>query len=225
MANPLFFNEKESDQIARISQYYEVTKELLIFGETIDPKNRTLAQAINELRNCLDHLMRVTMVRQGLREPEGEPVDYVTVNLDKAYGHVYRAAYDVLDWVSLTFKGRIVTELEGFSLETIQAVIPEYFPELRPRFEQILTGDIVKLRLEKDIALTNEDNLVKYGLVTTELREIFDKITVRKTALIEHRQMQQEGIRRAGRRRIMETLVVAIIAGTIVGLFVWAVTG
>jgi hypothetical protein len=131
----LSFSQEEEEKILAITRYYEVTKEILILGEQIDIESRTLIQPINELRNCLDHLMRVILAKFGMRE--GTDVDYIKTNLNKAFGHVYRAAYDALDWVTLTFKERIYIELHNYSLETINAVMPEYYSDLKPRIEKI----------------------------------------------------------------------------------------
>lgn len=181
------FEPDETKKLKLISAYYEVTKRLLIQGEQVDPENRTLPQVINELRNCLDHIVRVVQFKTGTRSVENDDSteDYVKANLEKAYSHVYRAAYDALDWIALTVKERIIAEMRDFSVETIKEVLPSYYPEMRPRFEEILIKDIVELRMKKDVASRNEDNLVQYGILVSELEKIFVKITSRKSGLIE----------------------------------------
>jgi len=210
MDNNLQFDVEQTERIRKIARYHNVTKELLLFGEQADPENRTLLQPINELRNCLDHLVRVILYKLGEHRPT-EQNNYVTANLDKSYGHVYRAAYDTLDWVSITLKGRILTEMDGFSNETIQAVMPEYYSEIRPRLEELLNNDIVELRMDKDVTAKDEANIVKYGEIAAELKDLFKRIISKKPALVEHHTRKQESEKRGKGQRIREGLVIGII--------------
>jgi len=223
MADKLVFEGEEAEYLKNIGRYYATTKELLIFGEQVDPENRTLPQVINELRNCLDHLMRVVLFKFGLsrRDKDG---DYVKTNLDKAYGHVYRAAYDALDWISLTLKGRIIDELQGFSLDTIQAVLPEYFKEIKPRFEEIITNEVTILRMEKDVAQKSEENLVKYGQVVAELKRLFNLIINKKSALVEYQTRQVKSQRKQLIQSIIVKIIIGVVSGVVVGLVVWHLT-
>ncbi|MBI4287143.1 MAG: hypothetical protein HY671_01805 [Chloroflexi bacterium] len=215
----LTFDSDEATYLDKISKFYEITKELLIFGEQIDPENNTLSQTINELRNCLDHLMRVVSFKFGNREM-AEGANYARTNLDKAYGHVYRAAYDTLDWVSLNLKDRMISELNGFTIETIQAVIPEYFTDIKPKLDRILNEEVTKLRSEKDIAASSEDNFIKYVKVTAELKQLVQAVIDKKPALVEHRTRLGRSNRRKLVGRILENIAVAAAAG----LLVWALT-
>ncbi|MFP3975538.1 MAG: hypothetical protein ACLFVK_04875 [Dehalococcoidia bacterium] len=63
----LEFTEVETQQIRNIAAYYKVAKELIIYGEQIDPNNMTLVQTLSERTNALDHLMRVLIEKQGMR--------------------------------------------------------------------------------------------------------------------------------------------------------------
>lgn len=207
------FNEEESKQIDIIAQYHDIAKELLIFGEQIDPENRTLTQPINELRNCLDHLCRVISYKFGRRN-SGNAEDYINKNLDKSFSHVYRAAYDTLDWVALTLKEQIIKELEGFSTDTISAALPSYYPEIKPRFERIIKDEISKLRIEKDVAATNEKNLIKYGQITLELKALYQKILDAKSGMVEI-----EGKRK--RQKIFTYAMAFITGGGFMALVLW----
>jgi hypothetical protein len=209
----LEFDDKQTGTLMLITQYHEIAKELVIFGEEIDPGNRTLIQPINELRNCLDHLNRIFLYKMGLRH-ESEDEDYVKENLGKAYGHVYRAVYDALDWVSLTLKGRIVEEMNDFSLDTIQAVMPEYFKDIKPRMERILYQDIAALRMEKDVAISNEENLIKYGQLTIEMKELFGNVITRKSSLVEYELKH----RRSRLKERVWQIIIAIVGG---GFLFW----
>jgi len=222
MADKLVFEGEEAKYLENIGKYYAITKELLLFGEQVDPENRTLPQVINELRNCLDHIMRVVLFKLGLSKHN--EANYVKINLDKAYGHVYRAAYDALDWISLTLKGRVIDELQGFSLDTIQAVLPEYFKEIKPRFEEIITNEVTMLRMEKDVAQKSEENLVKYGQVVAELKRLFNLIINKKSALVEYQTRQVKSQRKQLIQSIIVKIIIAVVSGVAVGLVVWHLT-
>jgi len=219
MAGEAAFAEEDVPSLKRIADYYEVTKELILFAEQVDPLNKTLPQPINELRNCLDHLMRVVSSRLGGRKAQ-HGGDYAKTNMDKAYGHVYRAAYDTLDWVSLTLKGRIIDELEPFSVDTIQAALPEYYSRIRPRLETILIEDVAQLRMDKDVGLPGEENLVRYGEVAAELKKLFFEVVNAKSALIEHHLR----LRSSARRGVLRDIAVGTAGGVAVLAITLAIT-
>lgn len=56
MDNILEFSNDDSKTISLITQFYFLAKELLLFGEQIDPLNNTLPQPINELRKSFTNL-------------------------------------------------------------------------------------------------------------------------------------------------------------------------
>jgi len=211
MGNDLVFRDDEAAKFREITGYYELSKELLIFGEQVHPQNKSFTQTINELRNCLDHIMRATAFKLGLRKVESEE-GYVLKNLDKAYGHVYRAAYDTLDWVSIILRERIRDELQDFSLETIQAALPDYFTLIKPRIEHLLSNEVTKLRNEKDVAAKSEQNLISYTKVIAELKDLWQKVINALPALAEAENRLKRSERRQLIRNIGVGVGVAIIA-------------
>jgi DNA repair ATPase RecN len=177
MPERLEFTEEQTQQLTKIAKYYRVAKELIIYGEQIDTKNRTLAQTLSERANALDHIMRVILEKTGMRDDiAGDPVVYNRISLDKAYGHIYRTAYDALDWVALTIQERLATDIGAISLETISAIMPDYFTKIKPGLYRILHDDITRLRNEKDVANENETNLEKYTSTVFELKQLFDQV-------------------------------------------------
>jgi len=106
------FDEKSTSKLRELTELYIVTKELLLRAEEI-PDRKADIQAIKELRDAFDHLMRANATIFGLKDSATDPQDfdqneYIFRNTDKAYGHVYRAGYDTLDWICL--KLRIPTQ-------------------------------------------------------------------------------------------------------------------
>lgn len=215
MVQQLQFNKTQTEKLAALAQYYDLAKELMIFGEQADPEHRTLIQPINELRNCLDHLMRVFLVKCGLGRKDLPITDkYIDTNLDKAFGHVYRAAYDILDWVTLTIRESVVNELKDISIFTMLAIMPEYFKTLKPRFEEIMVNEVATLRKEKDVAITDEKNLIKYGKLAYEVKGLSEQILRKKPSLVEY----EHKMRRRRRWEYGIVFMLGVVA-TIVGGF------
>ncbi|MDZ4246103.1 MAG: hypothetical protein U1D67_03180 [Dehalococcoidia bacterium] len=208
--------QSDAKWLKKVFKYYDLTKELLIYGEQVDPESKTSIQAINELRNCLDHLMRVAGYRVGLHA-QGEGEEYVTTNFDKSFSHLYRAAYDTLDWVALTIKKRVLSEIKDYSPDTIAAVIPNYYSDLRPRFETILNKEIVTLRAEKDVAVKNEENLVECAGLISELKSTLDILIDKKSAFVEH----HKALKRQRWQGWVITGVIALGVTTVGTLIAW----
>ena len=214
MKNEIIFKEKQGETIILISKYYEVAKKLMILGEQVDIENNAFPGIIFELRNCLDHLMRVIQFKAGIRQIDTTelPEDYEDKNMEKSFGHVYRAVYDALDWVAFTIKERLVYELNDFSVETIREALPTYYSDLRPRLEAILTERIVALRMDKDVTAINEQNLLEYEKIVLELKEIFLKVINNKESLIEIDRKQK----RASYWNLAWKIILAIISGGVI---------
>lgn len=152
--------EEALQKLNDICELYFVVKEVIIYFEEINPEQKSDIQPINELRNAFDHLMRVVAVWLNIKE-KTEPNDYIITHLDKSFGHVYRAGYDTVDFLTLTLKELIYSELSGYSVRTIQEVIPNYYSEIRPSIYE-LNDEVTKYRSEKDVANTDARHLIEY---------------------------------------------------------------
>lgn len=195
MTQLLQFNDHDSISIRQIAAYYRVAKEVIIYGEQIDPNGNTLPQTLTERANILDHLMRVIIEKTGMREtPVADSIQYSSDNLDKAFGHTYRTAYDALDWVALTIREKIAEITDKFSLETIHAVMPDYFSKIKPDIEEILSKTITQLRNDKDIAENSENNLETYIEAVARLKESYDTINHRLGSLVEYESKRQQTV-------------------------------
>ena len=128
--NLLSFNELETAKIKESVELYLFVKELLIYNEIIDPNSYTFPQIINELKNAYDHFNRVLADKLELTEKKDD--DYSIKTLDKALGHIYRACYDALDWLSINITQEVREELTPYSHEFIKEVMPTYYKEIRP---------------------------------------------------------------------------------------------
>lgn len=195
MPEKLQFNDEQVEYFIKIAKYYKIAKELIIYGEQIDPYSSTLAQTLSERTSALDHIMRVILVKIGMRDEIGEDLEeYSKRNLEKAYGHIYRAAYDALDWVALTIQERIAKDIENISLVTISAIMPTYFTTIRPGLHKIIHNDVTRLRNQKDVANNNESNLEQYTTTVLELKKLFDQVATKLPELIKYEKKHKRSI-------------------------------
>lgn len=74
--------------LREITELFIIVNAEIIRAEEINPEKKADIQVINELRNTLTHLMRIfTSYFEIERDYDSE---YVKLNLEKAFGHVYR---------------------------------------------------------------------------------------------------------------------------------------
>ncbi len=104
--------------------------------------------------------------------------EYILENLDKAIGHMYRATYDIFDWLSINLRSQIIEEMKPYSAEIIEKVIPQYYTDYRSKIDQI-TEKISELRQKKDVSNKKEKTLPgheEYKKLIDELIGIYKHI-------------------------------------------------
>lgn len=107
----------------------------------------------------MDHLIRG--LEEALPPSEGtKPNGYFRLQLDKARGHLFRAAYDALDGLAVSSKIRIAEAMEGISNEAIHAVYSDYYKHL-VEIERI-DREIAERRNAKDVGDQTLQNLEAY---------------------------------------------------------------
>lgn len=206
--------ERISKKLKELTDLYFTVKKLMINSEELTAEQVIDLQGINEFRSALDHLMRAQAAYFGIKSVK-DVEEYSYKNIDKAYGHVYRAAYDVLDWTSLNLKDYIVEELKKFSLATIKDVLPEYYTTMRPRIEE-LKMDMANFRFEKDVEDNNIHTLKEYVSRLDEMHDMYKKILRKKSSLIDHmKRLKKEG-RKSFWGITLRDLISAIIGAAIV---------
>ena len=212
---PLTFSSHDTAKLQRIAELYEAVKVMILFGEEISPNNFTLPQILKELRDAFDHIMRVIAAKLGLKSGAGE--DYTQINLDKVFGHVYRCAYDVMDWVSLILRARIEGELKKYSSNAITAAIPTYYSVIRPRLYSTIPQEIAKIRGNKDIGSPDPKAISEYADCVYDLKEYWDTVVRAKDGLIDYANREKG-------KKLIEYAVVfilGIITAAIVGVAIW----
>ena len=212
--NLLSFNELETAKIKESVELYLFVKELLIYNEIIDPNSYTFPQIINELKNAYDHFNRVLANKLELIERKDD--DYSIKTLDKALGHIYRACYDALDWLSINITQEVREELTPYSHEAIKEVMPTYYKEIRPALSTY-ERRIANLRLEKDIASINNGNIVEYAQIVKELGDIRQRINDSLGALAEYDLKKKNENRMLDLKKISIGIIIGVIIAAIIG--------
>jgi hypothetical protein len=108
----------------RMLTLYEKCKALMILAEETDPQASTFLQPTVELRHALEHIMRSVAAKR----QQGEMQDEVALrHLDKAFGHIARAFFDVADWMTVVLRERLMRLLGKYPPDVIAKSLPEYY--------------------------------------------------------------------------------------------------
>lgn len=143
------FDEKYRELWIKIIDVHKKTKDLYLLSEEYAENLKMFIQPIKEMRDAYEHIVRAY---DRIIEPKGsneENEEYIKVNLDKALGHEYRAFFDTVDFLSITFRYKISEALKGYSYREIVEVYPEY-ANMAIRLTEI-PEEIALLRKDKDI--------------------------------------------------------------------------
>lgn len=154
---------------------YSKTKGYVLTAEQIDPESRSNIAIFKEQRDALDHIMRaLTEAFGGKEQPD---FDYLKAQVDKARGHLFRAAYDALDGVGVSCKIRIQAAVRGVSNDAIVAVYKEYY-NLVSEVDAI-DAKIAEHRKTKDVQRSTMDDLDAYCNDVDRLAHLSREVTQR----------------------------------------------
>lgn len=169
------FTGADIQQLKKLAELYIQAKGLILYSEEIDPESRSNLQVIKELRDANDHLMRVVAARLSVNPPS-DPKDatYCHSNLEKAIGHVYRAAFDALDGTILSLREKVAKILGAYPQEVIKDVIPEYW-NMRISLDK-LTNRIATNRAAKDVGADVCATLEQYVCDTELIKKFYSQL-------------------------------------------------
>ena len=172
-----------------------------------------------ELRHALEHVIRAQAVLAGMggKDTDG---DYVLHSFDKAIGHEYRAFFDAADWLSVSIRQRITKTLARFSNRCVDAVLPDYYKQLRPEIDQICRK-IAEIRGAKDIARnTNSDIDDKIGKSAEAIEEVdkYRDVIARLTAIAERIQDSTPALLDWRRKNLCSALLKWVLGALIGGI-------
>jgi hypothetical protein len=98
-------DESLKQQFKQLIVFYGRVKELVIASERYDPDAELSITAFGELRNALDHVMKAESADYGFTPADElnkhSLNEYYNIHVGKARAHLYRAAYDAYDVISI----------------------------------------------------------------------------------------------------------------------------
>lgn len=212
-----------NERWGRLIEIHNHAKSVFLLAEEFDPESKDFIQPAMELRHGLEHIVRAQAALLKINSDASVQVpEYVPHSFDKAIGHEYRAFFDAADWLSTTMRKRIIDTLAPYSHECIETVIPDYYPKLRSRLDQICR-EIATIRGAKDVARNTDiearvgkseeaiEEVGKYRTVIRELAEIDERVQTSISALV-------EWTRKNRRSAFLGWLLSAVVGGLIMAI-------
>jgi hypothetical protein len=196
------FDEKEGKLFEEIIGLYSISKDIMIYAEEVG--GESFSPATEEFRHAFDHLMRVFAFKLGFKQADAK---YAIENLMPAYRHLYRAAYNLLDYLSIFFRDKVQDEMKSFSGETLQEIFPDYYKEIKPYF-------VV-------------DDLNKYTEIVERFKSYYGEIIKIKPSLIEYEDEKRKKLVKdedeKRKNRLLQIIIPSITAiiGAVIG---WILT-
>lgn len=210
--------EEDIPGLKELALLYVQAKALILYAEEIDPDSRSNLQVIKELRDAFDHLMRLIIARVADEVPPGaSDPSYCSKNLQKATGHLYRAAFDALDGTVLSLRTRIVEFVEPYSAEVLRTVVPNYW-DIRSRLDD-LTGRVAEHRGRKDVGSEIGVTLDRYVEDIEIVKALYRELLTYSSALDECAQKQKRTEKAYWLGAAFIALGSAVIGGILVGVF------
>ncbi len=209
-------NQVDWDEIISL---YNTIKILYAQCEETDAALYTNLQPLNEFRAALDHMMRIAGIEYTNEYKNKSASEEAT----KLRSHLRRALFDICDMLAINYRMKIIDTLEDFTVEEIQAAIPKYYSEIRPRINDI-SEQIPELRTEKRFnSLEEEETAVEdYPKVIKELQGYRRHIDDAMPSLIEIRNKNKKKERDA---LIWQKIVpiASILIGIIIAVVGWLI--
>lgn len=185
-APPLSKDERDclqADYVALIEFYYTKVKEIVVSTERLNRKQELSGPSIVEIRSAFDHVARAHAVLFGLHTDElleGTGLtlyEYCRKNIDKAHGHLYRAAYDAYDVMAYDLSAEIQDKLGQVSQEALYKIIPNAADLIKKPFKQA-NSLVTAEKCKKDVVSKEEEetNFFQYEKAATSLADINDTI-------------------------------------------------
>ena len=165
-----------SHYLNEMSQVHMFTKHYLLIAEEISEENVTFLQPLKEHRDAYDHLIRIftLAIREG-NEINAE--QYILDNIKKAFGHEYRAFFDMADWFTYICRKYVREEL---SFNSKRKKYEENFDDFESVKEFIneVPYKIAKYREEKDVS--NKESILSevmdYKNTMDRLLDIYKRV-------------------------------------------------
>lgn len=217
--------KSHSDELLRLVDLYTEVKSFILKAEELDARLESNIAVIKEQRDALDHVMRFIgrCLRNDFEENEKDQ-EYISLQIDKACGHLYRAGYDSLDGIIASVTVRIRDDyLREVPLESIRDVMPEYWSDYVPKLDEIKIK-AAKHREQKDIGDSHGESFAAYQRIALEALRIDNAIRDKRSALQDHIKKAEEEHCEAKRKKWVVQYLIPLAAALIGALASWILT-
>lgn len=160
-----------SHYLTEMSQVHMYTKHYLLIAEELSEEGVSFLQPLKEHRDAYDHLSRIFALSLKLDDTNGDEESYILDNVKKAFGHEYRAFFDMADWFTYICRKYIREELSR--KVTRKKYQERYDFENTKEFINELPLYIAKFREKKDVS--KEQPILTEVL---EYKKVMDKLLV-----------------------------------------------
>lgn len=120
VSDSIFFilsnNKEAQDYWVKICILHNITKKYLLLTEEICETGQLFLQPLKEHRDAYDHIIRTFSIDIKQLPENFNRQDYVLKNLNKAYGHEYRAFFDTADWLTYNLRQIIRIRIESMNV-------------------------------------------------------------------------------------------------------------
>ena len=181
------------------STIYQKVKEIIVFSENYNSENKVYISILNELRNSLDHLVKIFA---GVESPEKE--------LERATQHILRAGYDSWEILSISLIKDITDSLNRYESLTISQAFPDYYTKVKPTLVEI-KKQLSDIRKSKKIP---ESDFHEYSEKINKLFDIKQLVDKSIPVLEEYRKKKKDN----QKRKKIFNLVIGIVIGIIVSI-------
>lgn len=164
-------------QWKNICNLHGITKGYLLLAEEICEDGVVFFQPLKEHRDAYDHIIRTFSIDLKKIPADFDCKAYVAKNLDKAYGHEFRAFFDTADWLSYNLRKTIRIRLRKMSRKEKQRFVQKC--GINNLFEKLnqYPFEVAKLRGEKDIAAKSDlQQVEEYRNILDQLSEIYQEL-------------------------------------------------
>ncbi len=186
---------------------YEKVKAVILFSE-YEGEFKIPLGPINELRNCLDHIMRLVSERDGVHK------DHEFI---EAKAHLYRAGNDVYEIVIMYKLDQFNDLKKELNIFAIKEIYPEYFTTLLPLIKECQEG-LALTRSEKPIITEEEQSFGKYETISTKLSDGIDNFQKHTVGILNYQEGLVEKEKAEKKRTIKSRIYDFLVGGVIVGI-------
>lgn len=205
--------EKKAIAWEKIIGLYNSVKAMYALCEETDPDLCTNLQPLNEFRAALDHLMRIVAIENIDEYKNKDAVDEAR----KLQSHLRRAFFDICDMLSINYRTKIIKSLKKYDVDCIQGALPDYYPIIRPRLQEI-SETIATLRTGKRFNSSSEETAVdEYLEIVKELKQYY------KTVLSATASLNELRLKTRVKKAFIYWIIPigAIVVGAVIGVIGW----